>query len=563
MTIIESEPIILEAPIQEVLLFKNGSKMIRTGSVKVPEGDSQVALKFLPDSMDSSSVKVTGKGKMVGRIRSMNIERQYEQGASMEDIERQEKELEGMREHEALLVRKSDFYQVRKADLVKLRESFLNQFPFVLPEDKPVKFLLQSGAGDTSILSPRTAIDEFLGNIDGLIGTIVEKLVALNDDLVDLREKIDVLVRQLDQQRYKTDVKAFKKVILDITSQGEGDFTFTVEYVIHAGYWESIYDVLINDESDKVTIKLLASVTNDTSEDWNDIVLTISNANLQPVQVIEPIPWRLREYVPYSSTRKDYGAFDEKKVMAAYGPPPPPQAAPAIVNAMIPKEREMQEMAKQSTEIGGSATGGVITFTLSSKVTIKEGSFKNNIYLTEIELAGKTEFFWNAENAKLIVQNAIQNGDMQFLPGAAKIYVSDDYIGETSMNVVLPNEEFILGTREANDLKVEKKLVKRTTDKGGLAKGKVIKNYSYVINVEILSDEARKNDLILVDKIPYSDSELVKVQVTGDIEPQPEEIKLGVIKWRINLTDQDKKFKIVYNYQVSYNSDVIIDTSLP
>jgi hypothetical protein len=86
--------------------------------------------------------------------------------------------------------------------------------------------------------------------------------------------------------------------------------------------------------------------------------------------------------------------------------------------------------------------------------------------LTEVELPGKTEFYCNMENGKLIVQNVIQNGDMQFLPGAAKIYVSDDYIGETSMNAVLPNEEFILGTREAHDLKIEKKLVKRSTDKG-------------------------------------------------------------------------------------------------
>jgi len=561
MATTEAEPNILDAPIQEVLLYKNGSKLVRTGTITVPEGDSQVALKFLPDSMDSSSVKVSGKGKVQGRIKSMSVERQYEEAANKEDIERQEKELEEMREHEALLERKSEFYQAHKADLVKLRESFLNQFPFVLAEDKPVKFLLQSGAGEAQIPSPRTTIDEFIGNIDGLIGTTGEKMVALIDEIVDLREKIDVLTRQLDQLRNKTGIKTFKKVMLDISAQGEGDFTFTVEYVIHAGYWESIYDVLIS-ESDNVTIKLVAAVTNDTPEDWNDIALTISNANLQPVQVIEPTPWRLREYVSYAP-RMDYGAFDERKVMSKNGAPPPPPAAPAAEAAFFPKEREKQEMTKQSSEIGGSATGGVITFTLPSKVTIKTGSFKSNIYLTEIDLPGKTEYYWNSENAKLIVQNVIQNGDMQFLPGAAKIYISDDYIGETSMNAILPNEEFILGTREAHDLKIEKKLVKRTTDKGGLAKGKVVKNYSYIINIEILSDDARKNDLVLLDKIPYSDSELVKVQVTGDIQPEPEESKLGVLKWRIKLADQDKKFTIAYSYQVNYNSDVILDTFLP
>ncbi len=232
---------------------------------------------------------------------------------------------------------------------------------------------------------------------------------------------------------------------------------------------------------------------------------------------------------------------------------------PTCVTAM--EDKPMLKLPP--AQIGGSAAAGVVTFKLPSKLTIKQGSFRNNIYLLELALDSKAEYFYSTDNAKLIVQNVIKNGDMQFLPGQAKIYVGDDYIGETSMNAVLPGEEFTMGTREAHDLKVEKKLVDRSTDKGGLAKGKVVKYYSYEIAVEILSDTARKNELVLFDRMPFSDSELVKVSGPTGLQYQPDETKLGVMKFRLKLADAEKKFKIAYKYEVSYDNSVILDTALP
>src|SRR5512137_1221941 len=101
------EPILLEAPVRDVLVYRNGTKIVREGKVKVPAGEaSTVALKFLPQSIDSSTVKVTGKGKVAGRIKSMNIEEHHEQETNQAELERQEKELEAMREKDAVLQRK-------------------------------------------------------------------------------------------------------------------------------------------------------------------------------------------------------------------------------------------------------------------------------------------------------------------------------------------------------------------------------------------------------------------------------------------------------------------------
>ncbi|MEX2680733.1 MAG: mucoidy inhibitor MuiA family protein [Candidatus Sigynarchaeota archaeon] len=556
------EPILFEAPVRDVMVFRNGTKIVREGKLKIPAENSTIALKFLPQSIDDSTVKVSGKGKVPGRIKSMNIEPHYEQEANKAEIEKREKELDAMREKDAIFQRKIEYYQARKADLVKLKEAFLQQFPFVEADDYPAKFLLQ--AEKLSIPPPRAGLDDFLKNADGAIAATAAKIFALVDEQADLREKIDVAQRQLDQLRNKSGVKTFKQVVLDVSAQKEGEFTFTIEYVIHAGYWTPLYEVYLADESAKVGIKVIAGVTNNTEEDWDDVWLTVSSADLHPVVMREPQPWVLREWRPMPSPKDSFYGRRDSGAPGGGMPPPAPPAFPMATAApmMVPRE-DKAVLEKPSAEVGGSAAAGVVTFKLPSKLSIKQGSFRNNIYLLELSLDGKAEFFYNTDNAKLIMQNVIKNGDMELLPGQAKIYVGDDYIGETTMNDVLPGEEFTLGTRESHDLKIEKKLVDRSTDKGGLAKGKVVKYYNYEITIEILSDAARKNELVLMDRMPFSDSELVKVVGPTGLQYQPDESKMGVMKFRLKLANMDKKFKISYTFEISYEKDVILDTSLP
>ncbi len=556
------EPLLLEAPARDVLVYRNGTKIVREGKLKIPAAESTtVTLKFLPQSIDASTVKVSGKAKVPGRIKSMNIEDHHEQESNKAEIEKREKELEAMRERDAVLQRKVEYHQARKADLVKLKEQFLQQFPFVEADDYPAKFLLQ--AEKLLVPPPKAGLDDFLKNADGSIVATTGKVFALADEQADLREKIDVAQRQLDQLRNKSGVKTYKQVVLDVSAQKAGEFTFTIEYVIHAGYWTPLYEVYLADESAKVDIKVIAGVTNNTEEDWDDVWLTVSSADLHPVVMREPEPWVLREWRPLPPPQADFYSRRDMGPTGGMPPPAPPGHSPASTTASLVPCEDKLVCEKPKAEVGGSAAAGIVTFKLPTKLSIKQGSFRNNIYLLELALDGKAEFFYSTDNAKLIVRNVIKNGDMELLPGQAKIYVGDDYIGETTMNEVLPGEEFTLGTRESHDLKVEKKLVDRSTDKGGLAKGKVVKYYSYEISVEILSDDARKNELVLMDKIPFSDSELVKVDGPSGLQYQPDESKLGVMKFRLKLADLDKKFKIAYKYEVSYDKGVILDTGLP
>jgi uncharacterized protein (TIGR02231 family) len=547
------ETIVLDASIKDVQVYKNGTKIVREGKAKLPAGDCKVILNALPSSIELGSVKVA-KGKMKPRIKSMSIVDQIEKQDDKGDIDLLEKEIQSMEDEEAGLAKKIDFYQARKVDLLKLRESFLNEYPFALPEEKPLKFLLESGQDAFSFTPPKTTIDQFTGNVDEIIAGASEKLAQFIEQKSAIQDKVDALEKDLEQAKDKSSTKARKEIVFEVNSKKNGEFTFEIEYMLTIGSWEPVYDVFIGDETETMLIRLIAVVANETQEDWNNVMLTVSSTEINAVQIIEPKPWLLREAVAptYHSP-----ATAARQVSATA------QAQPTTSMAASDLSEKNPALGRTPLEVAGSTAMNIITFALSSPITLKQGSGKHNIYLMEQELGCKAEYYYSTESGKLVVQNVVQNADTLFLAGDAKIYAGDSFIGEGRMNTVYPNEEFTIGTRDSQDLKIEKKMTNRSTDKGGMAKGRVVKYYSIDIEVEVLSDLARKNDLILLDKIPYSESELVKVNLTTSSDFEPEENKLNVLKWRISLGEMDNVFKVQYKYDVSYDKDVVIDVVLP
>jgi uncharacterized protein (TIGR02231 family) len=546
----------LDAPITDVLVYRNGVKIIRTGAITISQDAPTVILKNLPVAIDNSTIKVTGKGNGPGKITGMSIEEIHGTEIPQAEIAELEKEIAQLRAKERVLVETLEFLAKYKASILDMQDTFLEDFPFAIPDEKAVQYI--AGLSQQVDPEPGSSAMAFIEQASGTADAVIQHIERMTAELTTLRAQIDAETNRFSALQQKAGVHVSKQAVIAISVPEEAEFTFTIQYVLNAGYWEPIYDVFLDDESVQVTIKLLAALVNNTGEDWVDVQLGFSTATLKPIRVIEPSPWVLRERrVVYPASTMSYGVegggMPMVHAMAKAMAPGRPIAA-----AMAPAPP--QPMERQQAEIGGSVLA-TQTFTMTDRMSIRPGNWRNNVVLLEMELPGRSEYFYTTERATLVAQTVIKNGDLQLLQGTAKVYAGEAYICETTMNAVLPAEEFTLGTRESHDLKIAKKLVSRSTDKGGMAKGRVIKHYRYEITVENLAGAT--NDLVLVDRMPFSDSELVKVQAIGDIKPTPVENRLGILKWRIPLGSKDKKFTIAYDYEVSYDKGVILDTSLP
>src|SRR5260370_38456489 len=60
-----NETVGLVAPITAVTVFSDGARVVRTGILAAPVGESRILIGGLPDSADPASVRIAGRGQGV------------------------------------------------------------------------------------------------------------------------------------------------------------------------------------------------------------------------------------------------------------------------------------------------------------------------------------------------------------------------------------------------------------------------------------------------------------------------------------------------------------------
>jgi uncharacterized protein (TIGR02231 family) len=124
------------------------------------------------------------------------------------------------------------------------------------------------------------------------------------------------------------------------------------------------------------------------------------------------------------------------------------------------------------------------------------------------------------------------------LPGNANIFIADEYIGTTPLELTAPQGEIELYLGNEDRIKVERELKRRDIDKR-LIGGKRHLAFGYEINLENLLPV--KASLTLHDQFPVPRHEEIKVKLES-ADPRPtEQTELNLLKWELSLEPKEKR----------------------
>ncbi|MFW9769596.1 MAG: DUF4139 domain-containing protein, partial [Candidatus Thorarchaeota archaeon] len=345
------------------------------------------------------------------------------------------------------------------------------------------------------------------------------------------------------------------EVLVSLDVKESTPLELEVTYQLHTASWQPMYDVDILE--DKTSVKRIAVVQNRTLEDWEDIELTVSTASAQPVEAIDPTPYYVDVYTPdfgmvatgsaaapreMKKEKADYDEYEEEMLLDdAIGEEPMPEL--------------IEDYAEPIESLGG-----ITVYNVPGEVSIPADTDPHPVTLTLEEFDSRRLHFWNASAmAEAVAQDEIANGDSVLLPGNVKVYAAGDFIGETYLDLKAPREKFRLGTRVAYDVKVEKKLVEKDTDKAGITRGKRKRGYKYALELKNFSKD--EITIKVIDVIPHSNSEKIEVEITSMSLPTQKDA-LGVLEWESKI-GPDTELKIEYAYEVQWEKDVSIRPPLP
>ena len=501
----------------------------------------------MPESLDKESIRVKGigNGKIINISVEFNSKKEYrtkEHKDLQEEKEKLEKEI-----------------KKREIELERINEQIVK---FKSTEDEFYDNWARAFAfGEVELSNFIDFNEKFNENLTSK----TESAEVLEDKIKELRTEFQVIQNKIYNLGPVEEVHNFYDINININVVQEGDFKIEIRYTMNQAWWVPFYDVVLSEE--KAKIAMMANVYNRTGVDWENIEVEISTASLKPIRLIKPNPMILEEYIPVYNSYKD-----SKKRMNGYGGGDLAGAHPTELKEEEKmsfdeyaeaedddydfEEEPIPEIEETYAEV--SENIGVQSFKIPDRIDIPSDKNPHPVNLTIQELETEKKYFWSsAAPGNAIIRDTLKNEDLLLLAGNVKIYYLDEFLGETDIPVIAPKEKFKLGTRVSYDLKIDKKLIDRSKSKKAI-KGKLKNYYSYKISIKNLN---ATDELTLYDKIPHSSSENIKVDVE-EINPEPDKMELGILKWKIDLKGLEEKL-IQYKYFVEYKKGITITPSLP
>jgi uncharacterized protein (TIGR02231 family) len=148
----------------------------------------------------------------------------------------------------------------------------------------------------------------------------------------------------------------------------------------------------------------------------------------------------------------------------------------------------------------------------------------------------------------------VTNGPLLLLPGAARVFHGTQFVGETALETVAAGEEFEVQLGVDDQIRVERKLTRRSTSKAVLGGTRTI-DIAYEITVENHRDGKAK--VSVHDHIPLSRDAEIKVKAR-ELSPVPASTDdLGEHTWDLTL-DGGKTATIRHRFTVEHPAGVTV-----
>ncbi|MHA2024804.1 MAG: mucoidy inhibitor MuiA family protein [Candidatus Thorarchaeota archaeon] len=524
--------------ISTVTVFRDGARVVRTGKTELTAGEQVVKVTDITPYAEPDSFRVKGKGNAVLRgIDVKQISRTYEPEGDVKELSEKLKSLERER---AEIGDKIQLQTTRNERLIVVMNQFSSEFG---------KWFSVGESSMEQLTKMDKTSSDLIHDAKKTIRDLQTELERIDAEIASLQDNIN---RIQGQRRTETVNEVF--INLDVT--GSTPLELEVTYQLRMASWQPTYDVDIGE--DITSVKRIAVVRNQTLEDWTDVGLTVSTASAQPVEAVEPNPFYVDVYTPQafgmvatrsaaapeakkSEKERDYDEGSIDDLMSEVEEEPVP---------------DIIEDYAEPTE----TLGGITVYNVPGEVSIPADNDPHPVTLTLEDFESRRLHYWNAAAmAEAVAQDEITNGDAVLLPGNVKVYAAGDFIGETYLNLKAPREKFRLGTRVAYDIKVEKKLIEKDTEKAGITRGKKKRGYKYALEMKNFGKQ--KITIKVVDVIPHSNSEKINVEMTTLSLPTAK-AELGVLEWETKIIT-DGEYKIEYAYEVDWEKDVAIRPPLP
>lgn len=530
----------LPSKVTAVTVYSQEALVERRAETALVPGQHRLILEGFPAAIDPERLRVLAGGSAKVKITGIRLEPVYLEKSRSERVKVLEEKLRDLEGRKAALVDKKTAVGEEVAFLSGLKNA-----------------ASAPDAGKDRAVDPRETVIKRMTPQDyaAFMKFYRDSVTARRAEMRDLdREQADLdaainVARQELAEFQSGDDKTLRRLTVDVDCAGGGDLVLSASYVSAPASWRPVYEVRVVPDQGEVVLTQHALVAQQTGEDWESVLLTLSTAK-PSLGAAPPVvaPWYL-DYVPPQPVR-------QKKAYSRGG------AAPEMAAAAMASRQQMEEYASaaepepvyQAAE--AETRGASVAFKITSRETIPTRAESPRKVTAAVQKFPAALEYETAPRLapQAFLRSKVSNGsDLPLLSGEMTVYLGQDYAGAGVLPPVAPGEEFSFHAGVDEGIKVEVENVKADKGEKTLGKDRVLTTH-YRMKLQNFRKDAVQ--LTVVDRVPVSRNEKVKVS-TADLTPKPDEEsqpEQGLYRWKVSLAPKEKK-EITVKYKVTYPPD--------
>lgn len=532
---------ILESKITSVTVFTDRAQITRLAKIQLSKGENKVAFDKLPTSIETKSVQVTGEGN--GVLTDIKFKKIFYEDYPEEKVKTIYDKIKELQKEEKEI-----------SDNILISE---NESNFV---ENIANKLTSNSEGEKA--SPILDPEKWIKMVDFYRSKnekIKRELRELNIRKKDLVEKILNLQKELNQYGNNRS-KTKNQVQISLENQEDTEMTLKLTYITYGASWYPFYDLRASTSQKTMNISYNAMITQKTGEDWDNVAINISTAQVQiSGKQPELTPWFLDIYKPPVEPAMD----DFRKVSRARSMKK--KVSKEMLNAkfddsIIMNEEIMPPAPKMEVRQAKVETGATsVLFNIQGTNTIKSDNTPHKVSITIKDLPAEFTYGTVPKKSQFayLKTKATNNTDFPFLAGETNIFLDGSFVANSKLQLVAPNEKFTTSLGVDESIKIEYKLINKfEKDKGVFSKKA---NIVFEYKTTITNNKKSKEKVIIYDQLPVSQHDDIKVEL---IEPKYKEntdtLKINkqkFIEWHYEL-EPAQKIEINFSYSVENPHDI-------
>ena len=304
-------------------------------------------------------------------------------------------------------------------------------------------------------------------------------------------------------------------VAIDAPAAGEAHLT--VSHFIQNATWSPVYDMTLDRKAASLRIDRGVLVSQYSGEDWAGVDLTLSTA--QPSAQSDPStlwPDLRQVFDPATDAPPVYATRSEAMVADA---------------APMPKQVGMTLTAVPMLQ------GETVVYHYPSAVAVASGVENLRLALDSLTMTPDIEAraVPSRDRSAFLLATLTNVSPEILLPGTASLYRDSALVGSVQFAGLAAGAKAEIGFGAIEGLRLKRSMPERSTGDRGFISTSTQQEETAVLTVENLTAEAWP--LRVLDQIPYSEQEDLKISFTADPAPSETDFdgQRGILSWQFDL----------------------------